>query len=254
MLKKVDGARRIRLNGEEYYVMTVRRARQVFPDCYFEDDRADTADIDELHYKDNTIILISGVEENKTGICASSDELEDDRAVFRALYDIVKSDGNISFAWESYTFPPIIIAISELLALGNEMLEDDHLKIHSRVSMEGDVFPSIFATVEVTNAAKEIFHIHHAIELLLDGISNYSEADSDMYHETHGVTAWGEGEEGIDEAIGEPEHSTRLPIQIDFEHRNIIPLIRALNDSRWRDVPYIPHFKNHMELLVGEYE
>jgi len=252
MLHKIHGARRIRLNGEEYYVMTVESARPVFPDCEYEDG----IDDDTTHYKDSTLVIISGSEENMASICASSDELNGKSVTVLAQYGENQRLFDAHCKWEDYCLPPIIVAISERMSTEENLhlFEDDHKKTHPPIRLSDSGIQGFLDYVVVSRVAKEVLHVRKATEILLNGISNYFEAIGDEYFEMPTVTPWGEGEEGVQESMNQPQYSHCVPQKISFSHNNICCLIDALIDPQWRDVPYIKLFQEHKELLSGDYE
>lgn len=231
MIQKIEGARRILYKDDEIYVMTAGDAKRIFPNL-----------TDVYDYTDNTLVFINGISENMHGVCASSDDFDDDELKLFASYD-----GNVPQLWENFHFTPILVAASCSIYMYSGISEDDHLMLSKDVSIGGARFLE-YAAVHI--AASKYFHTRAAISLLINGISDYSELVNGSYQKTRTVTEWGNGEEGVSDLATTAVPVGRTPVCIGMYHKDFSFLHRAASSFVWRNVPYIKLFIESGELPV----
>lgn len=226
MLQKIQGARRIRYKDEELYVILKGNAQGVFPRVYGLDD-----------HENDTIVIINGADENKHGVCASSDELQDEKIAIMASFDENQPPSGEQRTWEPYFFSPLHITLAELAVVYSGISEDDHLKFLKRTTAPKEV--SFLEYVAVSTAANQHLVARAAINLFYNGLSDYAEADNDTYKETQFFSEWGTGEEGP-ELLGEHgKQCAPKPSCLGQVQQDIVYVLQAVENPDWQDVPYI---------------
>ena len=217
--------------------MTAKQLRQLPYEVYGSDD----------DYADHSIVIVDACEGCKHGICASSDNFDEDVRIF-ASYNGGPSNGNSEPKWERFKFSPIVESVAEMALHESNILEDDHLIVHKPTTMSKAQM--LMEWVEVSTAAHEYLHLLIAIRVLLEGISDYAEAQDNKYHETRFITAWGEGEEGLCASEGQSFAPGRIPTQVGFFSEDYHRLLNAIDDPKWCDVPYIKLIREGEALIL----
>jgi len=237
MLPKIPGARRIRYKGEELYIMLKGNAQRVFSKVYGLED-----------YTDDTIVFIVGADENKHGVCASSDRYDDDDVTIMASYDDFKAGSNTQRTWEPYWFSPLHFGMACMAVIFSGITEDDHLKAARKpgISIEAQLLDFIWAAP----VAYQQLEVRAAINIYNNGLSDYAEAHDDTYGETRSFREWGTGEEGPGVLNGESITSHPKPSCLGFMQKNIVHLLQAIENPDWKDVPYIKLIAENGDLQV----
>lgn len=235
MLEKIQGARRIRYKDEELYIVQKGIAQGVFPRVYGLED-----------YDNDTIVIINGVNENKHGVCASSDELQDGRIAVVASFDEVPLIPGKQRIWEQYFFSPLHCTIAEMAIIFSGITEDDHLKILKSTTAPKE--KSFFEYLAVSTAANLHLIMRAAISLFYNGLSDYWEVNNDIYKETRFFGEWGTGEEGAEVMSDCTILDAPKPSCLGVIQQDIIYLLQAVENPNWRDVPYIKLIAENGEL------
>ena len=154
MLPKIDKARRVRYKGDEVYIMLKSDAKRVFPHTHFIDD-----------YADDTIIAIIGADENKHGVCASSDGLKDSEIAIMASFDDIEGVPDTQRTWKPYKFSALHAAMASLAVTFSGITEDDHLKFQKDATKSKE--DTLLEILTVAPAAYQQLDVRAAVSIFL---------------------------------------------------------------------------------------
>lgn len=226
MLSKIEGARRIKYKGDELYIMVKSRARIALPYIYAIED-----------YGDDIIVVINGgVNGADFSVCASSDMLDDSIEIM-AAYDEPSDSSDMQREWKPYNISPVHAALSSMAVTYSGLTEDDHLKF--KKNEEKSAGANLLDFMKVATAAYQNLQVRAAINIFYNGLSDYAEAENDVYKETKIFSEWGTGEEGAAAPDGQPAQREERPLYLGFHQKDLIYLFQAIENPAWHDVPYI---------------
>jgi len=222
MLPKINGARRIRYQGDDLYAMPKRLALLSFPHAHNIEDIADSA-----------FVVIEGVEKGRPGICASSDSLNDDDVSIVALFDQGQT-------WGPYSFASLHVAMAQLAVVSSGMADDSPHLFHKGFT----------EYIRVAASAMGLLEVRAAIRIFYNGLSDYEEAKDGTYHKTRFFSGWGEGEEKTEVSPALPKSDNKKPSHIAYVQKDIVHVLRAINNPAWQNVPYIKLMARDGEFLT----
>lgn len=253
MIQKIENARRIRYKGEEMYVMVKNNANLFFSKLNFIKE----------DYPDDALIIINGVAESKHDIIASSDELNN--IMLMASFDYNELIPDTQVEWMPYKFSPLLVTFADMVYIFSDLVEDDYNKfLVNAEKFSTDFFSNFIEYVYVSMSVQNYLLMHIAVNILNDGLSDYSEAFGDNYYETTVFSEWGLGEENIlcpceqhnlcneitkpcqflskcagDYFGKQDEIRDILPSRLKYSHKNFKQIMYAIKSPKWRGVPYI---------------
>ena len=239
MLPKLNRVRRIKYKGDELYVMLKRHAPIVLP-------HVNVFGIED--YEDDTIVIINAEIGLRYGVCASSDIFDDGRIRIAAAFDVETNSADTQKEWKPYNFSPLHAAMSSLAVTYSGLTEDDHLKVKKNKNKSFD--DNFMDYINISAAANEQLEIRAAINIFYNGLSDYAEAENDLYKETQFFSDWGTGEESSAVLNGQPVYYEKRPSYLGFFQKDIVRLFQAIKNPDWHDVPYIKLMAENGDILL----